>query len=682
MATTNWETVYIFISSTFDDMHAERGYLVKQVLPELRDWCEARKIRLRDVDLRWGVTEADTRSLRTVEVCLENIDKCRPFFICLSGQRYGWCPTMDDVSEQTLSRYPGLRDAIEARRSMTELEVLHASSPLKTGYDPTEHVFFYLRDPRYLEELPNEPGYLRRVYADAAQPDGLEREFLLGRQRELREKTIPSTGRPVRHYGARWLSDRRTPELSFPLGCPATNLEGQERWRKRWKDEAGVDIDGLDIEGAAREKAEAYNVRLTAGRLGDFESDGVPLGELIVSDLKEAIGKRFPGHMEIEEVDALQKELDQQEQFIFVSGEGFIPRSGDFDELDAYVDGDSHDVLALTADAGMGKSTLLGRFVERFREQTAGDENTMIQARFIGQSDGSATVSQLLWHLLLELKDRAKKLAPDTELPLDPIKLLEKWPDFLEEAGKKGKTVIVVDALNQLQTGLNDLDFVPRQLPDNVKLIISFKQDDEAGRELLQKYRERDDIVLTQVRPFENIDDRRALVGAYLRQFLKSLDENLLSALINTPGANNPLYLKVLLSELRVFGAFGNLGEKLRADFGDTPVTAFDAVLRRLEADPIETDIEPAVAVPLLFGLLSHARFGLSVEELAEMFRMDMDLPEDRKPDLRHTIELLTRQVRIFLARRDTREDYFYETFAIASRNRYVIPEEEADAAE
>ena len=35
-ATKNWQKVTIFISSTFNDMHAERDYLVKDVFPELR----------------------------------------------------------------------------------------------------------------------------------------------------------------------------------------------------------------------------------------------------------------------------------------------------------------------------------------------------------------------------------------------------------------------------------------------------------------------------------------------------------------------------------------------------------------------------------------------------------------------------------------------------------------------
>ncbi|MDR2916580.1 MAG: DUF4062 domain-containing protein, partial [Tannerella sp.] len=72
-----WERVTIFISSTFNDMHAERDYLVKDVFPELREWCEERKIHLVDVDLRWGVTEEDSSSNHTVLACLNNIDESR-----------------------------------------------------------------------------------------------------------------------------------------------------------------------------------------------------------------------------------------------------------------------------------------------------------------------------------------------------------------------------------------------------------------------------------------------------------------------------------------------------------------------------------------------------------------------------------------------------------------------------
>ena len=77
-----WEKATIFISSTFNDMHAERDYLIKEVFPELNEWCEERKIRLSDVDLRWGVKEEDSENNATVGTCLRQIDKSRPFFLC------------------------------------------------------------------------------------------------------------------------------------------------------------------------------------------------------------------------------------------------------------------------------------------------------------------------------------------------------------------------------------------------------------------------------------------------------------------------------------------------------------------------------------------------------------------------------------------------------------------------
>ena len=44
-----WKEVKVFVSSTFNDMHAERDYLVTEVFPELSEWCEERRIRLTDI---------------------------------------------------------------------------------------------------------------------------------------------------------------------------------------------------------------------------------------------------------------------------------------------------------------------------------------------------------------------------------------------------------------------------------------------------------------------------------------------------------------------------------------------------------------------------------------------------------------------------------------------------------
>jgi len=117
-----WNTVRVFISSTFRDMHAERDHLVRFVFPKLRQELLQRRIHLVDLDLRWGVTsEQDALS-----VCREVVDECRPRFLCMLGGRCGWVP-------------PG------KARSITADEVHYGV--LDRDLKDRGFAYFYLRDP-------------------------------------------------------------------------------------------------------------------------------------------------------------------------------------------------------------------------------------------------------------------------------------------------------------------------------------------------------------------------------------------------------------------------------------------------------------------------------------------------------------------------------------------------------
>src|SRR4030042_3642307 len=84
--------IRVFVSSTFRDMHAEREELCKRVFPLLRKLCEQRGGTFVDVDLRWGVTDEQAAEGKVLPICLAETARCRPFFIVLLGQRYGWIP--------------------------------------------------------------------------------------------------------------------------------------------------------------------------------------------------------------------------------------------------------------------------------------------------------------------------------------------------------------------------------------------------------------------------------------------------------------------------------------------------------------------------------------------------------------------------------------------------------------
>src|SRR5260370_21647729 len=91
MAAT-WNTVRVFLSSTFRDMHAECDHLIKVTFARVRQWCAERRLFFVPIDLRWGVTRQEADAGKAIEICLQTIDGARPFFLCFLGERYGWVP--------------------------------------------------------------------------------------------------------------------------------------------------------------------------------------------------------------------------------------------------------------------------------------------------------------------------------------------------------------------------------------------------------------------------------------------------------------------------------------------------------------------------------------------------------------------------------------------------------------
>ena len=151
--------VRVFVSSTFSDMIEDRNELMTHVWPELRKVCRGRAVEFVDVDLRWGVTDEQAWRNETVRYCLAEITRCRPFFIGLLGERYGWVPGPDAYPPDLLDREGWLKDQV-GESSVTEVEILHG---VLNNPDTAVRSFFYFRDPKYARTrggsfLPEETG--------------------------------------------------------------------------------------------------------------------------------------------------------------------------------------------------------------------------------------------------------------------------------------------------------------------------------------------------------------------------------------------------------------------------------------------------------------------------------------------------------------------------------------------
>ena len=178
--------------------------------------------------------------------------------------------------------------------------------------------------------------------------------------------------------------------------------------------------------------------------------------------------------------------------------------------------------------------------------------------------------------------------------------------------------------------------WLPRDLGPQVKVIASCIAD-------LKSTRAANDPVARafQHRPVRVVrigglvpEDRKRILRLVPSLSAKTLDENQVRMLLQNPASENPLYLKVALEELRGFGSFEELNDRIaalprpgledavyeRAKFSaramlhaDDPLTAlFTQVIQRLE-DEFSSSL-----VHDVLTMLAAARRGLSERELQE----------------------------------------------------------------
>lgn len=673
--TSSRKYLYIFISSTFNDMHAERNYLVRRVFPELSEWCEERNIVLREIDLRWGITAADSETKNTVKICLQNIDKCRPFFLCFLGQRRGWVPAPDDIPAETTQLFPGIASRA-GKQSVTEMEITHALiDPLHNGQfrdkdgnicpgEKVKRAFFFLRDPDYLTELKRHGhAHLLPLYTndsfDHSAAGIAAKETADAALAEWRDEIILHSGRPVSHYSAFWNESSRTPEIALSLslltgakqGSPAWNAAFRT-WQARWAEACvAVNSDGT-ISGGELDKANAYSQALTKGRLDAFRCLGIDLADVVLQQLKEAITLEFPENgVSTEEKDVWQLDLDQQEQFVQLNSEGFIPRPEVFEALNNWLDDSKKGTMLLSAAGGLGKTMLLANYSEAIRAQSP----RTVYSRFCSASDRSSDPYSLWCSIFSE----ARLPLPDT---FDQLK--KKLPELLSRLRTENGVVIIIDGINQMSGGIEMLSWLPTAMPVGFKLLLSMKTDDQTAS-LIKRCEREQSFASFHLEPFLN---KKELINTYLSLYLKALDDDLIAQICSLPGSDNPLFLKVLLYELRAFGAFPQLKAEIER-FGDGPVSAFTAMLERLEDDSAFDVIDPAQTVPLLIGLIACARNGLSEAELVHCFKQKFTCSDETA--IRGTIRFYLRQIRPYISRRNGRTDFLYEQLKIAACERY-----------
>jgi tetratricopeptide (TPR) repeat protein len=512
--------IRVFISSTFRDMKEERDHLVKFTFPQLRKLCESRGVVWGEVDLRWGVTDEQKAEGKVLPICLEEIKRCRPYFIGLLGERYGWIP--DAIPPEIIEREPWLAEHVRGRKSVTELEILHG---VLNNPEMAEHAFFYFRDPAYVDSL---PPSARKDFTVESVEDAKRLQDLKGR--------IRASGFPVRE--------------EYP--------------------------------------------------------DPKALGDLVMADLTAVIDSRWP---EGSQPDPLDREAMDHEAYAQSRERVYIGRAEYFAKLDAHVDSSSDQPPVILGESGCGKSALLANWAKHYREA---HPDTLVLQHYIGATPYSTDWAAMLRRIMGEFK-RHMEIRED--IPDKPDTLRSTFPNWLHMAAAKGRIVLVLDALNQLEDrdGAPDLVWLPPVMPENLRLIVSTLP----GRPL-DEIKKRAWPTL-EVEPLTQTE-RERLIGEYLAQYAKTLSPARVQRIAATPQSTNALYLRVLLDELRFVRSHEELEERISYYLqAESPGDLYRKVIARWEQD-YGTG---TTLVGDTLSLLWAARRGLSETELLEALGND-----------------------------------------------------------
>ena len=439
-----WQTFSIFISSTFRDMQAERDHLKNVVFPKVEAELRKSRVRLEVVDLRWGVEtsaidDESEREARVLQVCLEEIKRCRPFFIGLLGDRYGWVPAEERMKD-AIRKEANL--VHKKDKSVTALEI--EFGVLASEQQLTRSVF-YFRKPRPYNNM---PGDLAARYSDEYDPELTVKEKLIRKiaLADLKEQIVT-------HFDNKRLKDKVKP---YPVTWDSKMNKVVEL--ETWGDIVYEDIiRECKAQAKITEEKAAKNVYEQEEALLDaFIEDHTHITTIKTDNGVEKV-PTFCGR------DELLKEL--KEHLL----------NADADKWG----------LVLTGESGSGKSAVFSKIYRMLQR-----EDCVLLANSAGISPRSRNVADLLqrWNRQLSkrlCKECEAEINPTDEFDLKGIssqqkekkpaieELQQKFKELLFTVAKKEQVVILIDALDRFESTSRGIymTWLPLVMPCKVRML-------------------------------------------------------------------------------------------------------------------------------------------------------------------------------------------------------------------
>ena len=522
----NSRVIRVFLSSTFRDMEMERSALVK-LFKGLQVKAASRGATISLVDLRWGITEEDAKSGKVVEICLKEIVNSRPFFIGMVGDRYGWCPSYEDLS-QTLNdslEYRWIEDDLNHHLSVTEIEmqfgVLRNPNPL--------HAYFYIK---------------RSADDELSCP---EEESL--KLKRLKESILQQERYPVQEYDS--------PDQL----CNLVEAAFTELLEREFPDVLTV------------EDNQALQEQLTRNELL-FNYHPIPEADQAFADFLAADEQRC---LVVTGGCGLGKSALLAHWSDLVNND--MPMIPIYHRLDSTTLSSYPETLARMLASkcqnalkhqSLGEENLFAAEVSKELDSTQSTAKSIMDAVKNSVLMGDAGLNTFSGNTLRNLKEIEEDLNS-----------IQKFSQLWSALGaSRYPIILLIDDISYLNPTEASLFSLFASIPPNVKVVLSFSASSTAYLPFVQN-----GYAHFQLNGFSQAD-AKSFSKQYLSTYSKALSAQQEDILASWVLAEQPRCLSVLLNELVSFGQYDALNEYMRGYCRLNEVGQFyDSVLRRLSAD-------------------------------------------------------------------------------------------------
>eukprot|EP00002_Diphylleia_rotans_P016738 TRINITY_DN3252_c1_g1_i1.p1 TRINITY_DN3252_c1_g1~~TRINITY_DN3252_c1_g1_i1.p1 ORF type:complete len:1379 (-),score=386.10 TRINITY_DN3252_c1_g1_i1:417-4013(-) len=420
--------------------------------------------------------------------------------------------------------------------------------------------------------------------------------FLGDRYGWVPNRTDPSQYNPELQTSHAWLDnflDISVTEMEIRYAALNHNAIAQRSlFYFRRPDPRGVDEPAICAEKQRLLKAEIstrFPVKVFA--------TGLELAQHVLDDMKESLKMDFPRHYET--MDGATLEQIAHSQFGLSRLEVFHGQHSIISAILDYAESTSLKPFVIQAPPGLGKSSVLAKAHSLLPKET-----TFIH--FVGCTSESVQLEFMLLRILKALS---------IPLPSSEEDVVGTFTQLLKKHYKSTqRRVLFIDAVNQLENDESrpyELKWLPHLLPSNLGVVISCISEHDAVKVMIDRHWT---IASLDYPDVVSVDKT---VVDYLSKFSKRLVEEQKSKLLHSQSCRHPLFLRVALDELRIFGNFEHLTQKIETIISNANVTElYTSIITRWLTD-FTPAAHPNIVIDTLCAI-AVSRAGLKETELLQ----------------------------------------------------------------